>query len=271
LKEADANYASKKLVQLQSEFHVNIDADWKYKDPKSKGWEVGSWSIDELNHLYTSIALLSDVMGGGDKVVQNLGEVNVQKSDIGPHAGNAIAHHVNLNTKGSFSAWTVVHEFAHAWDANCGWRLSLTLERYTRGFTNRTLSWINKTLGQWDAGPNGSEEKPGRRGRKPGCNAAGYFYGDKPSGSNWSFNRKEDFAESIAMYIGWQGDNDLSNHARGRIKRYELQNGERDETFKIIDNWADYAKYFYPLGGDYTTTKRWQFIDGLMHGKIKVV
>jgi hypothetical protein len=271
MKESEVNYASEKLVQLQSEYHINIDADWKYKDPKSGGWEAGSWSIDELDHLHTAIALLAGVMGGSDKLIQNLGGVNIQRLDIGSHAGNAIAHHVNLTAKGPFSTWTVVHEFAHAWDANCGWRLSLALEKYTGGFTSRRLSLIYKLLGYWDAGPLGSEEKPGRRGRKPGCNSAGYFYGDKPSGSNWNFNRKEDFAESVAMYIGWLGNNDLTDPARGRIKRYELKNGEKDETFKIMDNWADYARYFYPQGGDYRTTKRWQFVDGLLNGKIKIV
>ncbi|MCJ7434448.1 MAG: hypothetical protein MUO77_13250 [Anaerolineales bacterium] len=239
MKESEENDAFEKLVHLQSGYQIKINADWKYKDPKSGEWDAGSWSIDELDHLHTAIALLADVMGGSDKVVQNLGGVIVQKLDIGIQGGNAIAHHVNLNTKGSFSTWTVIHEFAHAWDANCGWRLSAALEKHTGGFTSRRLSLIYKILGYWDAGPHGSEEKPGRRGRKPGCNSAGYFYGDKPSGSNWKFNRKEDFAESVAMYIGWQGDNDLSGQAHGRIRRYELQNGERDKFFRIVDNWAD--------------------------------
>jgi hypothetical protein len=271
MKESEVNHASEELAQLRSKYHINIEGDWNYRGEGSKIWEAGSWSIDELNHIHTSINLLADVMGGSDKIIQNLGGVNVQKLDIGSHAGNAIAHHVNLTTKSPFSAWTVVHEFAHVWDANCGWRLSVVLEKYTGGFTSRRLSLIFKVLGYWDVGPHGSEEKPGHRGRKSGCNSAGYFYGDKPSGSNWNFNRREDFAESVAMYIGWQGNNDLSDQAYGRIKRYELQNGEKDETFKIVDNWADYAKYFYPEGGDYTSTKRWKFIDSLLHGNIKSV
>jgi hypothetical protein len=107
MKESEVNFASGKLARLQSEFLVNVDADWKYKDAGSVAWDSGSWSIAELDHLHTAIALLADAMGGGDKLIQNLGGVKVQKLDIGSHAGNAIAHHVNLNTKGSFSAWTI--------------------------------------------------------------------------------------------------------------------------------------------------------------------
>jgi hypothetical protein len=38
----------------------------------------------------------------------------------------------------------------------------------------------------------------------------------------------------------------------------------------VVDNWADYAKYFYPEHGDYQKTKRWHFIDELVMGKIKI-
>jgi len=110
----------------------------------------------------------------------------------------------------------------------------------------------------------------GLHGRRPGCNAAGYFYRDKPSGSNWKFNRKEDFAEAVAMYVGWGKDNALSDHARKRVDRYvKFKNGEKDE-FGVVDNWEHYAKYFYPEGGDYTKTLRWKFVDDLVNGKIEI-
>ena len=104
-------------------------------------------------------------------------------------------------------------------------------------------------------------DEPGKRGRKPGCNSRGYFYGDKPSGSDWNFNRVEDFAESVAMYVGWGKNNALSDHAHARISRYELDNGKSDPFFRTKDNWADYKKYFYPEGGDYTKTMRWRFVE----------
>jgi hypothetical protein len=196
--------------------------------------------------------------------------VIVQKTDIGSHAGEALAHQVSLSKTGSFGAWTVVHEFAHAWDANHGWKLSRLLERYTGGFTSPFLSRIACRFGLWDAGSKGPEKVPGRYGRRPGCNAAGYFYGDKPSGSNWSFNRLEDFAESVAMYVGWGKDNALSEHASKRIIRYEkLRNGEKDD-FGVMDNWENYAKYFYPKRGDYTETKRWKFVDDLVRGGMNI-
>ena len=123
---------------------------------------------------------------------------------------------------------------------------------------------------QWDAGSHGAENKPGYYGRKPGVNAADYFYGDVPSGANWRFNRKEDFAESVLMYCGWGQGNSLSKTAHGRIERYLLPNETKDPIYGIIDNWSDYARYFYPEGGDYTKTKRWKFMDDLMRDGIQI-
>ncbi|HKY54428.1 MAG TPA: hypothetical protein VJM08_08990, partial [Anaerolineales bacterium] len=97
----------------------------------------------------------------------------------------------------------------------------------------------------------------------------GYFYGDKPSGSNWKFNRLEDFAESVAMYVGWARNNDLSTWAEARVKRYLLENGANDKDFGT-DYWAYYAKFFYPDNGDYTKTKRWKFVEELVKGRIKI-
>jgi hypothetical protein len=208
-------------------------------------------------------------MGGSDKFTRNLGGVTVRKADIGSHGGEALLHRVSLSTKGTFSSWTVVHELAHAWDANHGWKLARLLEKYTGGYTSPVLSLAKRLARLSDSGFLNQEDKPGRHGRRPGCNAAGYFYGDKPSGSNWKFNRIEDFAESVAMYLGWQRDNDLSNWAKARIDRYLLENGVQDKNFGI-DNWLYYRKYFYPEGGDYSKTLRWKFVDDLINGRISV-
>ncbi len=258
--------AAEKLAQLHSSYRVAVLSDWGEDGGE---WKEGSWSFTELEKLGHALNLVADCMGGGDRFVQLLGGVTVKKSDIGSHGGEALKHQVSLSTRGTFSSWTVAHEMAHAWDANHGWGLSAALEKYTGGFTSRLFSILKKRFGKWDAGPQGEEDKPGFHGRWRGCNAAGYFYGDKPSGSNWKFNRKEDFAESVAMYIGWQRDNDLSEWAEGRIKRYLLENGARDKNFGV-ENWADYKNYFYPDGGDYATTKRWKFVDELVRGKIKI-
>ncbi|SRR6266545_5185867 len=271
MKEIEAQYASERLAQLKSEYQVDVLADWGKGDSSNGGsWQLGSWAGDELDRLHDWIAVLAESIGGKDRVCQFLGGVTVQKTDIGSHAGEALAHKVSFAKNGSISAWTVVHEFSHAWDANYNWKLSQLIEKYTGGFTSPFLSRIKRSLGLWDAGPQGKENKPGRNGRKPGCNAAGYFYGDKPGGSDWNFNRKEDFAEAVAMYVGWEKNNALSDHANKRIIRYEkLKNGEKD-GFGVADNWEDYAKYFYPEAGDYAKTKRWQFVDDLVNGKLGI-
>ena len=266
MERSDSQYAQGRLAQLKAEYQVDILADWG--DGESE-WKPGTWTRAELDRLHNAIGLVADSMGGSENFVQNLHGVTVRKADIGSHGGEALSHRVSLSTKGTFSPWTVVHEFAHAWDANYGWRLSRQLEKYTGGFTNPLFSLMKRLAGLSDSGFLNPEKKPGHYGRRPGCNAAGYFYGDRPSGSNWSFNRLEDFAESVAMYIGWEKENDLSEHARNRIVRYQLKNGEKD-PFNTIDNWQDYAKSFYPESGDYTKTKRWQFVDELVKGRINV-
>jgi len=270
MEESQLQYVSGKLAELKSRYQVDIAMDWGYDESNgAKSWRAGTWSAPELDDLQKYVDLLSNALGGVDRFIQNIGGVTVKKSDIGSHAGEALAHRVSLSAKAPFTAWTVAHEFAHAWDANHKWQLSAALEKYTGGHTSRVWSLITKVFGNPDSGIWSDENKPGRRGRKPGCNAAGYFYGDKPSGSNWKFNRLEDFAESVVMYIGWQGgeSNPVAERARARISRFTLENGKVDTKVSgLADNWADYAKYFYPEGGDYRTTKRWQFVDELVKG-----
>lgn len=266
MEQADYQYAQARLDHLKGQYKVEVISDWSEEGGQ---WKPGAWARAELDKLYDTIDLVAGLTGGPDKFAQMLGGVTVQKRDIGSHGGEALAHRVSLSTKGPFTAWTVVHELAHAWDGNYGWRLSRELEKYTGGYTSPVLSLARRMLGLSDSGRFGAENKPGRYGRKPGCNQAGYFYGDRPSGSNWAFNRKEDFAESVSMYIGWGRGNELSSWAEARIKRYLLDNGARDSNFGI-DNWKDYARYFYPENGDYTKTKRWQFVDDLFHGRITI-
>ena len=266
MEQSDSQYAQAKLAQLRADYQVDVVADWGDGEGQ---WMPGTWSKAELDRLHNALDLMLDVMGGKEKFIEHLGGVTVRKSDIGSHGGEALAHRVSFSIKGSFSSWTVVHEFAHAWDANYRWRPSRLLEKYTGGYTSPILSYLKQLAGLSDSAFLSSEKKPGRYGRKPGCNRAGYFYGDRPSGSNWSFNRVEDFAESVAMYVGWERDNDLSQHARNRIIRYQLKNGDKD-PFNIIDNWMDYAKRFYPDNGDYTKTKRWQFVDDLVKERIAI-
>lgn len=269
MEQTDYQYAQAKLAQLKMDYQVDVLADWGYGNPDANEWKPGTWTSKELDRLHDAICLMANIMGGNERFVRNLGGVMVKKSDIGSHGGEALSQRVSFSIKGTFSSWTVVHEFAHAWDANYGWRLSRQLEKYTGGFTSPLLSFLKRLARLSDSGLFKPEKKPGRYGRRAGCNKAGYFYADCPSGSNWNFNRLEDFAESVAMYIGWERGNDLSQHARNRIVRYQLKNGDKD-PFHVIDNWMDYARCFYPENGDYIKTKRWQFVDDLVNGRIEI-
>ncbi|MCC6298813.1 MAG: hypothetical protein IT314_05920 [Anaerolineales bacterium] len=258
--QVEAHLAAEKLARLKTDFGVSLLADWGSQNENSGGWKPGSWTVVELDRLQDALSLFSNLIGGTERFIANVGKVTVKKADIGSHGGEARLGEVAFSTTNTFSAWTVVHEFAHVWDGNNGWRLSRQLERYTGGFTSRFLSFFRKYFRDADLNDRKRADEPGKRGRKPGCNARGYFYGDKPSGSDWNFNRVEDFAESVAMYVGWGRDNALSDWAQARISRYLRPNREEAKYFGV-DTWADYAKYFYPDEGDYAKTKRWQFVD----------
>jgi hypothetical protein len=239
-------------TRLHSDFQIKIVED-------------KNWLTPDLELLHASIALFAEVMGGNDNFKRLLGDVRVERADTGTKLALAYKDRIQLSATGKPGSWSVIHELAHVWDAKNQWKLSLALEEYTGGFTDPSLSKTIKGISdRWDAGSGGAERKPGFYGRKPGVNAYGYFYGDRPSGSNWNFNRKEDFAESVVMYCGWGRDNPLSKTAHGRIERYLLPNGAKDPVYGIADNWTDYARYFYPEGGDYEKIKRWKFVDELV-------
>jgi hypothetical protein len=241
-----------------------------HEDFQIKIAESGNWLARDLELLRTSIVLFAEALGGVENYKRQLGEVLIERTDTGTNLGLAYKDRIKLSEKTQFSAWSVIHELAHVWDAKNEWGLSLALEKITGGTTNLLLSKKKWLPGQWDAGVLGAENKPGYYGRKPGVNMYGYFYGDTPSGANWRFNRKEDFAESVAMYCGWGRDNPLSKTAHGRIDRYLLPNGMKDPIYGIADNWSDYVRYFYPEDGDYTRTKRWKFIDELVNQRIQI-
>ncbi|MCC6500577.1 MAG: hypothetical protein IT313_09960 [Anaerolineales bacterium] len=260
---AQSELAAEIHARLLADFHVTVLADWG--EEVSMGnltWKEGTWSLADLDRLSDSLLLFANLMGGNQNFTKNLGQVTVKKASIGSHGGEAQKGEVAFSTTHPFTSWTVVHEFAHIWDEHNGWGLSRRLEKFTGGFTSPLLSWMRKFFRLADLNGFVRADEPGKRGRKPGCNRSGYFYGDKPSGSDWNFNRVEDFAESVAMYVGWERDNALSDHARKRISRYLKSNGEKDDLFGTPDHWADYAKYFYPEEGDYAKTKRWRFVEG---------
>jgi len=255
---AMTNQAVQISAQLRDELNIMIG-------------QVENWRDREWKQLYDHVQILVGAMGGRENFTRKLGEITIERTATGSSLGLAYKDTIKLSASTTFSAWTIVHELAHVWDAKNNWKLSISMEKFTGGFTNKRLSLIKRFIPYaWDAGKLGPQKKPGFYGRKPGCNAAGYFYGDIPSGSNWNFNRKEDFSESVAMYCGWARGNELSRTAHGRIERYLLPNGTKDPIYGITDNWSDYAAYFYPQNGDYTKTQRWQFIKQLMQDQIQI-
>ncbi|MFN8412004.1 MAG: hypothetical protein U0Z26_06415 [Anaerolineales bacterium] len=240
------------VFQKISEFKIKIE-------PKQ-------WHEQESELLLNAITLFATILGGQENFIHHIGEIKIEKTDTGTSLGLAYIDHIKFNSKAHLSTWSVLHELSHIWDAKNKWNLSVEFEKFTGGFTDKVRSLTQIGIPElWDAGPDGALPQAGYYGRKPGCNAEGYFYGDQPSGSNWRFNRKEDFAESVVMYCGWGRKNILSKTAHGRIERYLLPDGQKDPLYGIVDLWSSYAKYFYPSHGDYTKTKRWQFVDTLIN------
>jgi hypothetical protein len=153
MERSEAQFAQAKLARLKSDYQVDILTDWGEEKPEGGGeWRPGAWVKAELDKLDNAIALVADAMGGNEKFIRNLGGLTIRKADIGSHGGEALSHRVSLSTKGSFSSWTVVHEFAHAWDANHGWKLSRLLEKYTGGYTSPVLSLAKRLAGLSDSG-----------------------------------------------------------------------------------------------------------------------
>jgi len=108
------------------------------------------------------------------------------------------------------------------------------LQAYTGGRTN----WLARLIKKW-------RHQCDEDCRWPGCNSFGYFYaGAPPAGSDRNFNRKEDFAESVTAYV------------------YPTVAQSRVERFKDDDDYGDLLYY-----SDYTQTKRWAFVDGLVRSR----
>jgi hypothetical protein len=167
-------------------------------------------------------------MGGSSDFRKELGKVSFIKDDIDV-GGLGSKHKVQLNKNGGWDDWTVVHELAHSWDANNNWEFSKGLQKDTGGKTN----WFQ-----------GIKVRLGLSGcldfQSSGCNNAGYYYGDIPAkGSDKNFNRKEDFAESVATYVLGQ------DRAKNFINAY-------------------YPNTAYLHYSDYSKTKRWDYVNRLM-------
>lgn len=178
-------------------------------------------------------------MLGPDKFVRSLGGVSVERGglvDLLGDKGLSNAHWVSFGSKsGSVDKWTVVHEFAHAWDANFGWQLSIGLESFTGGRTDYPGLYTDLSAGFEGMAGQCQDDK------RPGCNNYRYFYGGTPAaGSDRNFNNKEDFAESVAAYV-------YPIDAQGRVEQFK-RGAYKDQLY-------------YP---DYRQTARWTYVDQLV-------
>jgi hypothetical protein len=233
---AEGHQADQIAHDLKETYQLNVVKDWgegTEADPHE--WRGGEWSLEELNTLQKGVTDLATAMGGPDKFIENIGSITISQVEM-KHRGLASVHGIKFTASEiSIDPWTVVHELAHVWDANSGWRLSKTMESYTGGRTNLVAMAFKRIRGECD-----------ETGRLPGCNRFGYFYGDvPPAGSDRNFNRREDFGESVTAYV------------------YPALVQARVDRFKDDASYRDLL--YYP---DYTQTPRWAFVDGLIKGTI---
>ena len=234
--EADSRQAEQIVQSLGQIFHITIVKDWGQPETKSaapQGWLGGEWSLKELLILQKGITDLADAMGDAVKFIHSIGAISISQVQT-KYRGLATKQGIKFTASPvSIDTWTVVHELAHVWDAHTRWRLSKALETYTGGHTDWAAMLIRRARKECD------EER-----RWPGCNRYGYFYGGPPpAGSDQNLNRKEDFAEAVAAYI-------YPELAQARVERF--------------NDDARYREFLYYT--NYTQSRRWAFVDGLMRG-----
>jgi RHS repeat-associated protein len=247
----DEDRTAKAFVQdLQNKYQVKVLVDWGFQitpipvptpPDQTQGrmetdcfWKDGEWTINELHTLWMGVISLSNAMGRAEKFFSTIGGVTVSQEPIEARA-LTWPHRIKFTSSPvSIDTWTVVHELAHAWDGNFGWKLSKKLEEYTGGYTSIFGSIYKWLRGECD-----------RNKMLPGCNNSGYFYGGiPPAGSDANFNRKEDFAESVTAYV-------YPTEAQRKVVIYK--------------EMKDYEFLYY---SDYTKLPRWNFVNNLIEGTI---
>ena len=234
----EASAAEGIVQQIKRYYNLEIKKDWEWRilpvpapapniPVGTCSWDSGRWTMAELKLVSFAVTKLATAMGGETAFRNFMGPWRITKTPraCGRGCTRDYVRRIDLIDQGkppapqtqpsawiiepwsiNFDAWTVVHELGHAWDANHDWNLSKGLEQHTGGFT---LGHLGKALMPgwlWDACDADS--------KKPGCNKAGYFYGGiPPKGSDANFNRKEDFAESVAAYV-------FPDEAQQEVQRY---------------------------------------------------
>jgi hypothetical protein len=153
--ENEAEGANNILEELQRDYDVHIEKDWRYIEFEGKlVWTGGVWSLEELETVLLGVKDLaqkmSDAHGGtmdaATSFRQTIGAVTIRKGLIDDPdylitylvygfypAGltNPVNNVVSLYR--GFSERSVVHELGHVWDNKHLGMLSGILARYTTG------------------------------------------------------------------------------------------------------------------------------------------
>jgi hypothetical protein len=139
----------------------------------------GDWSEATLTVLGSAVRSFRSVFSNAEVKTVWLDHIKITLSEI-KYGGLTITVYVKLNIQG-FTEWTVVHELAHAWDAENAWNLSREMKRVTGShFPFKPIHMLfpsNKTF--W------------------------YHVGSPPPpcGIDRNFNALEDFAESVTAFV----------------------------------------------------------------------
>ncbi len=274
IKENDAENAWYILMALKR-YQVDLVVDWGYVNANTGGiisflpidpallqeygyscwkWEEGRWSLNELKIVLGS-AINMDIMMGlrrqefvGPVIITKIPQTcgkgctygnRIELLDRGllpttpPNDGN-LSGYERSDQSINFDQWAVVHEMGHAWDHR------------NHGLLSFWLMWVTK--GGYFPGSECNAIKDPEY-RLPGCNRLMYYYGDiPPAGSDNNFNHTEDFAESVAAYV-------FPIEAQQKIQQY----GNPENIYHRL--------LFYT---DYTNTKRWAYINSLVHGRAEI-
>jgi hypothetical protein len=165
--------------ELAATYDVRIRDSRAWFPPWQDKREEELWTDDKLGTVLLAVRDLARVMGGPGGFQARLGVVSIVQRTM-RWGGLGRAHRVTLSVKG-FSAWTVVHELAHAWDAANRWRLSRDMRRAMQAGFDRPLFHLlaPQVERYW--------YDPGR--------------GPPPCGLDGNFNRLEDLAEAITAFV----------------------------------------------------------------------
>ena len=258
---AEAEYADQLISFLVDLYNVQVRKDYGYvtvwefpRNPdlpatSSCVWLAGRWTTEELSTLFAGVRDLATAMGGPAKFRAEMGQTLVVRQYPISGLGETKIPDVKLDDDPSntLSNWTVVHEFAHAWDQAHEHALSNGLMTYTGGDylseSTKQQYWADVCGATMNS--DGSINFHGNDWMR-GCNKSGYMYASPPpKGSDRNFNAREDWAESVTAYV-------YPAYATNLVQVYQSD-----------PNRSRFLWY-----ADYRETDRWAYVNGVINGKL---